>query len=146
MIVADTNIIVYLLIPGEFTDAVQALHAKDPQWVAPASWRVEFFNVLSTYCRAKKLTPDQAITLIELAESIVRDVPMPPAPRQALEASVTGSISGYDSLFVVAAQMNDLPLVTFDKALWKAFPDRAIDPSKVEAWFTEREDRRGRAP
>lgn len=46
MIVVDTNIIVYLMVPGENTESAKLLLIKDSMWVAPVWWRSEFRNVL----------------------------------------------------------------------------------------------------
>lgn len=46
----------------------------------------------------------------------------------ALLRSVTSGIAAYDTLFVELAVRMARPLVTFDKALIKAFPDIAIRP------------------
>ena len=46
MIVADTNLIAYLLIDGPFTSEARAVYEKDQDWVAPSFWRSEFRNVL----------------------------------------------------------------------------------------------------
>ena len=46
----------------------------------------------------------------------------------ALLRSVTSGIAVYDTLFVELAARAACPLVTFDKAVIKAFPDVAIRP------------------
>ncbi len=46
MIAVDTNIIVYLMVPGENTESAKLLLIKDSMWVAPVLWRSEFRNVL----------------------------------------------------------------------------------------------------
>jgi len=35
MIVVDTNILAYLYLPGEFTEAAESLLESDPDWAAP---------------------------------------------------------------------------------------------------------------
>ena len=42
--------------------------------------------------------------------------------------SVTSGIAVYDTLFVELAVRSKCPLVTFDKALLKAFPEIAVRP------------------
>jgi len=51
MIVVDTNVIAYLLIPGIFTDQAKATLAKEPHWAAPLLWWSEFRTVLTFYLR-----------------------------------------------------------------------------------------------
>ncbi len=46
MIVADTNIISYLLLPTSFSASVDTLYKTDSHWVAPILWKSEFRNVL----------------------------------------------------------------------------------------------------
>jgi hypothetical protein len=46
MIVADTNLLVYLLLPGDRTGKVQQFDLRDPAWVAPLLWRSELIKVL----------------------------------------------------------------------------------------------------
>lgn len=56
MIVADTNLIAYLLIPGPFSADAERVQRRDPDWRAPWLWRSEFLNVLSLYLRTGKMT------------------------------------------------------------------------------------------
>jgi hypothetical protein len=50
MIVVDTNVISYLLLPGALTPLAQAA-ARQAPWSAPFLWRSEFRNVLAVYVR-----------------------------------------------------------------------------------------------
>ncbi len=69
MIVADTNVIAYLLIPSPFTAMAERVYRRDAEWVAPRLWRSEFRNVLSLYVRRAVLTLEQAIGLQDEAET-----------------------------------------------------------------------------
>jgi len=53
MIVADTNIITYLLLPTTYTSSVDSLYKIDPDWAAPLLWKSEFRNVLALYLKKK---------------------------------------------------------------------------------------------
>jgi predicted nucleic acid-binding protein len=138
VIVVDTNLVLYVLIPGEFTDAARIAYQSDPEWVAPASWKPELLNVVSTYCRKKLLSIDEGVEIYRRGRSLVRDLPVEPEPAHVLNLSVASGISGYDSIFAAAARMNSLPLVTFDQQLLKALPDTAIKPDQIAAWFDQR--------
>ncbi len=139
MIVVDTNLVLYLLIPGEHTEAARITFQKEPEWVAPSFWRIEFLNVLATYCRTKRLTVAQALGVFGRASELVRDMPFNADAATILELAVRSGCSGYDCNFVAAAKMNKLPLITFDQKLLKAFPETAITPELIEDWFLKRE-------
>jgi len=51
--------------------------------------------------------------------------------RPALLRSVAAGIPAYDTLFVELAARAGCPLVTFDKAVLKAFPEIAIRPRQL---------------
>jgi len=51
MIVADTNLIVYLFITGDQSSLAQKVLNKDPQWIVQPLWQSEFRNVLAAYIR-----------------------------------------------------------------------------------------------
>ena len=42
MIVVDTNLLVYLLVPSGLTAQAEAVFEQDSQWIAPLLWRSEF--------------------------------------------------------------------------------------------------------
>jgi len=70
MIVADTNLIAYFLIPGKHTADARRVFLKDPDWVAPAAMekripecrRHLFKVILSAFpylaVHIRKFTPD----------------------------------------------------------------------------------------
>ncbi|MCP9821885.1 type II toxin-antitoxin system VapC family toxin [Cyanobium sp. L1E-Cus] len=64
MIVVDTNVLAYLLLPGPKTSLAEALLLEQPRWTAPPLWRSEWRNVLSGYLRRELLLSfqDQPVT------------------------------------------------------------------------------------
>ena len=71
MIVADTNVVAYLLLPGPHTALVDDLLIHEPEWAAPLLWQSEWRNVLAGYLRRGVLDLDQALALQQQAELLV---------------------------------------------------------------------------
>ena len=126
MIVADTNIISYLLLPTSYSEAADRLYRTDPQWTAPVLWKSEFRNVLALYLRKQVITVGRALQLQELAESIMLNNEYDIASSQVFTLIVKSACSAYDCEFVALAEYLDCPLVTQDKKLLASFPSVAI--------------------
>ncbi|MCZ7591586.1 MAG: type II toxin-antitoxin system VapC family toxin [Kiritimatiellae bacterium] len=130
MIVADSNLLAYLLIPGEKSGLADKILQKDPTWVAPLLCRSELRNILALYVRREGMTLSQAQQTMEKAESLLRNREYAIASDPVLELTARHSVTAYDAEFVVLAKQLGVPLITFDKPLRKAFPELAIDPEK----------------
>jgi predicted nucleic acid-binding protein len=126
LIVADTNLVAYLLIEGEKTAAARAVWAKDSRWMLPTLWRSEFLNVLTTAVRARVLTIAQAHDTWHIAHAMFDQSEVEPSGDDVLDAAAERNLSAYDAQFVVAAVDLDVPLVTADRRLLEACPDLAI--------------------
>ena len=122
MIVVDTNVVAYLLLPGPQTAAAEALLEAQPTWAAPPLWPSEWRNVLCGYLRRGSLSLEQVIALQEQAETLVIGHEEPVQSEAVLRLAASSGCSAYDCEFVAAAQQLDAPLVTADRALLKAFP------------------------
>ena len=72
MIVVDTNVVAYLLLPGPHTALADDLLIEQPEWAAPPLWRSEWRNVLAGYLRRGVLDLDQALALQQQAELLLR--------------------------------------------------------------------------
>lgn len=128
MIVADMNLIASLILPSEATPAAEAVLKKDPEWTAPALWRYEFKNVLSTQIRVLGLPLNQAIELFEGAEEVIIDPELEVNASEILRIACAEKLAAYDAEFVALAAALGIKLVTLDKAILKAVPDLAITP------------------
>ncbi len=125
MIVVDTNIVVYLYLPTEHTQKVEALLAKYPEWIAPTLWRSEFRNVLALYMRKGLLTFDQALEIQNEAEALLQDNEFIVTSLDVLQLVQNSECSAYDCEFVALAQSMNVQLVTMDKRILNNFPDTA---------------------
>jgi predicted nucleic acid-binding protein len=71
MIVVDANVIAYLLMRGERSEAMDRLQDFDPEWAAPRLWLDEVLNVLCTYERNGGIGSDQAVKILENALALM---------------------------------------------------------------------------
>jgi predicted nucleic acid-binding protein len=128
VIVADTNLIAYLLVPGQFTADAKAVYVKDPEWVAPLLWRSELRNVLWQYVRNGQVPLSDALTWMQEAEEIVIQQEYQMDSDPVLTLSVSSGKSPYDCEFVNLAQDLGVKLVTSDRKVIAAFPQIAVSP------------------
>jgi len=126
VIIADTNLIAYLLVPGQFTSAAEAVFKKDPVWAAPLLWRSELRNVLWLYVRNGQKSVTDVLQVMRTAESLMfgHEFQVDSAPVLALAAQ--SMHSPYDCEFVQLAIEQHCPLVTADKRLLALFPGTAV--------------------
>jgi predicted nucleic acid-binding protein len=125
MIVVDTNVIAYLLLPGEWTQSAEALLEHDSRWVAPSLWRSEFRNILAGYLRRGTLTYDQTLAVQLTAEEILDGNEMSVESQSVLQLVRDSRCSAYDCEFVALAQQLTVTLYTMDSTVLAAFPDTA---------------------
>lgn len=129
-VVVDTNVVAYLLLGTEtFVDEAKACFSTVSDPLAPAHWEAELTNVVWMAVRSGILPPANGPVRIGLARRLgIESVNTATLCQGALLRSVASGIAVYDTLFVELAVRAACPLVTFDKALIKAFPDIAIRP------------------
>ena len=126
MIVADTNLIAYLLLTGHRTRQAEAAFGRDPMWAAPLLWRSEFRNILAHYCRRGSLAWSQYVQVCDKAERLVQGQEYAVASAPVLALSAESRCSAYDCEFVALAQDLDVPVVTSDRVILKEFPSIAV--------------------
>lgn len=133
MIVADTNLLAYLLLPGSFTDEAEAVWKKDAEWAAPILWRSEFRNVLAGYVRKGLLTRSAAVDAFRRAEAVIAGHEYPVETARVLALVEASTCSAYDCEFVALADELGVPLVTSDTRILANFPQRAVKPADFAA-------------
>ena len=132
MIVADSNLVAYLLIPGDKSALADAIFQKDPAWAVPIICRSEVRNILTLYMRHEGMTLAQAKDTMARAESLWRNREYAVPSDDVLELTASHKITAYDGEFVVLAKQLKVPLITFDKPVRKAFPATAIAPEEFQ--------------
>ena len=125
MIVVDTNVLAYLLLPAPTTSAAENLYLSDPAWAAPVLWRSEFRNVLALYLRKGLLPLDQALAVQEQAERLMAGREFQVQSDAVLQLAHASGCSAYDCEFIAVAQDLGTHLFTADRGLRSAFPDIA---------------------
>ena len=131
MIVVDTNVLAYLLLPGPRTEQAEILRRQERQWAAPPLWRSEFRNVLTGYLRRDLVPFPVAVALMQEAEAILSAHEARVSSEQVLQLVSSSRCSAYDCEFVAAALQLGVPLITDDRAILAAFP--AVAQSLLQA-------------
>lgn len=130
MIVADANLIAYLILPGERTSQAEAVLEADPMWAVPPLWASEMRSVLSHYMRRGQLSVAQASAAMEHAVGLIDGREGPVESREVLVLANKSGCSSYDCEYVALAISLGVPLVTSDKAVLHAFPKVAVSPEE----------------
>lgn len=126
MIVADTNLLVYLYIQGQRTGQAETALAKDPLWVAPLLWRSEFRNTVTGLVRKKALVLEDALRIVDDVERAMSGREYSVLSHEVLQLAARSGCSAYDCEFMALAQDLGVPFVTSDRQVLKAFPHTAI--------------------
>jgi predicted nucleic acid-binding protein len=130
VIVVDTNIIAYLMLPGEQTQLVEQVMAKDNRWLVPPLWQSEFRNVLALLLRQGKITIDQARAVMTRAERLLNRSEQAVISEEVLLLVNSSRCSAYDCEFVSLAKRSKVSLVTADKRVLREFPATAVSPQQ----------------
>lgn len=133
MIVADVNLIAYLLLGGPDQATAQRVFKRDPDWAAPMLWRSEFRSVLAAFIRHRGLSVGDAWRAHELADKLLAGREFTVPSEQVLGLVAASPCSACDCEYVALAEGLSVPLVTADRQLLRAFPDHAISPKHFVA-------------
>ena len=133
MIVADVNLIAYLLLGGPEQVLAQQVIERDAVWAAPLLWRSEFRNVLAAYMRQRGLSVGDAWRAHGLADQLLAGQEFTVPGDRVLHLVASSTCSAYDCEYVALAEELDVPLVTADRQLLRAFGPRAVSPKAFVA-------------
>lgn len=133
MIVADTNLLIHLLVDGPNTHTAMSVREKDPDWRAPFLWRSEFRNAMAGYLRSNLMTVEQALRIIREAESMMLYKDHLVNSTAVMRLVADSDCSAYDCEFIALANHLSVPLVTSDSQLLRNFPDHALAPTRFLA-------------
>ncbi len=126
MIVADTNLLIYFYVHGEYSDLADKAFRKDPHWISPLLWRSEFLNVLAACVKKRFVDFDLAVAIIGEAERLMAGHEYAISSLDILRLAADSQCSTYDCEFVALAMELRVPLVTMDEKILAEFPGTAI--------------------
>jgi predicted nucleic acid-binding protein len=130
VIVADTNLLVYLYVRGLRTAQAEAVLVRDSAWAAPVLWRSEFRHTLAGLVRAREIELADAVRISHEAERRMGGAEFSVASQQVLELAIRSRCSAYDCEFIALAQDLRVPFVTADRQVLAAFPSTAVSPTE----------------
>jgi predicted nucleic acid-binding protein len=128
VIVADTNLLAYFLLPGPHHSTARAVFTRDPAWHVPLLWRSELANIFILTVRHQKLPLTHAATLWETAAALLAGKEHPVSGINVIETAHRHGLTAYDAEFVTLAEGLGVPLVTTDSAILNAVPQLAKSP------------------
>jgi predicted nucleic acid-binding protein len=136
VIVADVNLVAYLMITGEMTAQAWQVWRRDPDWRAPALWSYEFGNILTRYIRGGHLSLDTVLRLHRRATGRFGRSEIETRHRDVLRVAASYGIAALDAHYIVAAIALGVPCVTEDQALRKAVPRYTLSMAQFLARAT----------
>ena len=130
MIVADANLLLYLRVTAEpFTARADAVLLRDPEWAVPLFWRSEIRQGLAGLMVHRGLSLDAALAALAGMDLVIGPREYAVESPEVLRLAHASRCNACDCEYVALAEALDIPLVTEDRALLKAFPGRAVSPA-----------------
>lgn len=124
MIVADSNLVIALLLDHPQHEKARQLLETDADWHLPDWWQVEVANAFRNYHRIGSLTLADALVAIERAAHLFPVANTHPVDlTSTLRLACSFDLSAYDARFISLARTFRQRLVTEDTRLRRACPD-----------------------
>jgi predicted nucleic acid-binding protein len=133
VIVVDTNLVAYLVLGGPHVADAESVLERDPEWCAPPLWRSEFRNVLAHKLHAGTIGLDDAQDALRTAAALIAEREPAANDDTVLRLSKLSGCTAYDCEFVATALALEVPLVTSDRQILRAFPELAASPRAFAA-------------
>ena len=125
MIVVDTNIVSYFILPSPHIALAREAAHRDV-WCAPLLWRSEFRNVLAVSMRQTGMQLTTAAEAMATAERLLWGREYSVRSSSVLDCVARSKRSAYDCEFVALAEDLGTRLLTTDEPLIREFPTVAI--------------------
>jgi predicted nucleic acid-binding protein len=129
VIVVDTNVVSYLLIRGERSQAKDRLLKADGDWAAPRLWLDEFLNVLATYERNGLLAQEMVSPILNDALSLMQGAAYEVPSERILAVARRTGCSAYDSQYIALAEDLGTKLYTCDQRILARCKGLAVEPT-----------------
>lgn len=126
MIVADAALIACFTVRNEQSELADAVCEADAVWAAPLLWRSEFRDALAKYMQFAGLNLESAMLALRSAEEVMAGREYRVSSEQVLELAWRSKCPAFDCEYVALAQDLDVPLVTPDRRILRAFPKTAV--------------------
>ena len=130
MIVTDAALITWFAVRDVNSELADAVCEADPVWVAPLLWRSEVRSALVKYVQHAGMSLESALLALQTAEEIIGGREYRVSSEQVLELAAQSRCTAYDCEYVALARELEVPLVTADKEILKAFPKIAVSLEK----------------
>lgn len=122
MIVPDASVAVLLFgdpdADSRVNGATRAMR-RDPDWLVPEHWRIEFLSTVRGLALGGKLDPVDADEAVQWLRAVTVAV-APTGPHVARVWELRATLSAYDAGYVAVAEAHDLVFVTADARIAKA--------------------------
>ena len=129
MIVVDTNVLGALVMKQQKGPVSRAAWVVDQEWYAPPLWLSELRNVLLKYVSRRLLGLEGCEMVFREAHRILPPENwVSPDDMHVMRIAAESGCTAYDAEFVAVAETLGVPLLTWDKELLEAFPERALAP------------------
>lgn len=126
LIVADTNVVAYLVIGDAQTTKAEDVRRRDGDGQVPSLFPHEWLSVVTRYVRSGLLSRDDALRVYKRGMSAVSVDDAVPDPLRILNLHLASDCTSYDCEFVEAAESRRVQLVTEDQQVLTAFPGLAV--------------------